>query len=299
MPTTRRFLRCSLRVPLHPLLSWDPLLQPAVKNLVKFASGRAGHLSATGTRRDTRRNATSRGRYALGSCRSLTCLRACQLLPALAQALTACVPQSLLLLRIDRRSLGLSGLTGQVFRKVTKKGFEFCLMVAGETGLGKSTLINSLFLTESEIDDAAARTSAHSRIEQTVQVTASSKNITEGSVHLKLTIVDTPGFADAVNNQDCWRPIVDYINEAYEDYLQDESQVDRTKIVDRRVHCLLYFVNPTGRGCVPASVLAPFLSGPPWPPSIDRAGPPSRWHLAPSSCLRIMHPDLSRSISRP
>ena len=28
-----------------------------------------------------------------------------------------------------------------------KKGFEFTLLVAGESGLGKSTLINSMFLT--------------------------------------------------------------------------------------------------------------------------------------------------------
>ena len=36
----------------------------------------------------------------------------------------------------------------QVHRKSVKKGFEFTLMVVGESGLGKSTLINSLFLTD-------------------------------------------------------------------------------------------------------------------------------------------------------
>ena len=75
------------------------------------------------------------------------------------------------------------------------------LVTTGETGLGKSTLINSLFLTDSDIDDLASRTTAHSRIEQTVQVVATAKSITEGGVNLRLTIVDTPGFADAVNNE--------------------------------------------------------------------------------------------------
>ena len=44
--------------------------------------------------------------------------------------------------------MGFSSLPEQVHRKSLKKGFEFTLMVVGESGLGKSTLINSLFLTD-------------------------------------------------------------------------------------------------------------------------------------------------------
>ena len=45
--------------------------------------------------------------------------------------------------------VGFANLPNQVHRKSVKKGFEFTLMVVGESGLGKSTLINSLFLTVS------------------------------------------------------------------------------------------------------------------------------------------------------
>ncbi|GFR27614.1 septin-2B [Trichonephila clavata] len=55
--------------------------------------------------------------------------------------------------------VGFANLPNQVHRKSVKKGFEFTLMVVGESGLGKSTLINSLFLTdlypERHIPDAA------------------------------------------------------------------------------------------------------------------------------------------------
>lgn len=36
--------------------------------------------------------------------------------------------------------------------------------------------------------------------------------IIEGSVRLKLNIVDTPGYGDQVNNEGCWEPIVRYVS---------------------------------------------------------------------------------------
>lgn len=36
----------------------------------------------------------------------------------------------------------------QVYRKAVKQGFDFTLMVVGASGLGKSTFINSLFLSQ-------------------------------------------------------------------------------------------------------------------------------------------------------
>ena len=44
--------------------------------------------------------------------------------------------------------VGFANLPNQVHRKFVKKGFEFTLMVVGESGLGKTTLINSLFMTD-------------------------------------------------------------------------------------------------------------------------------------------------------
>lgn len=49
---------------------------------------------------------------------------------------------------MDREYIGFASLPDQIHRKTIKKGFEFTLMVAGESGLGKSTLVNTLFLAD-------------------------------------------------------------------------------------------------------------------------------------------------------
>ena len=45
-----------------------------------------------------------------------------------------------------------------------------------------------------------------------------------------------------------WQPIIDYVNEKYDQYLRDESGLNRRNIEDHRVHCCLYFINPCGHG---------------------------------------------------
>ena len=50
-----------------------------------------------------------------------------------------------------------------------------------------------------------------------------------------------------------YKSIVQYIDAQYEKYLQDESGLNRRNIVDGRVHCCFYFINPSGHGSVPVS----------------------------------------------
>ena len=82
-------------------------------------------------------------------------------------------------------------------------------------------------------------------------------------MRLRLTVVDTPGFGDFVNNDDrlaisrhfqilcfdpfsSWKPIVEDIEARFDSYLEQENRVNRQKIVDNRVHACLYFIQPTG-----------------------------------------------------
>jgi cell division control protein 12 len=64
----------------------------------------------------------------------------------------------------------------------------------------------------------------------------------------RLTIIDTPGFGDFVNNQSCWESVVSFIDNQYEDYLENEIQTSRkvTDYDDVRIHACLYFIAPSG-----------------------------------------------------
>ncbi|XP_035034102.1 septin 4a [Hippoglossus stenolepis] len=152
----------------------------------------------------------------------------------------------------DKEYVGFATLPNQVHRKTVKKGFTFTLMVAGESGLGKSTLINSLFLTDLYKDRKVPN--AEERISQTVDIIKHTVSIEEKGIKLRLTIIDTPGFGDAVNNSESWKHIEDYIDEQFEKYFRDESGLNRRNIQDNRVHCCLYFISPFGHGLRPLDV---------------------------------------------
>ncbi|XP_046446172.1 septin-7-like isoform X2 [Daphnia pulex] len=147
--------------------------------------------------------------------------------------------------------VGFANLPNQVYRRAVKKGFEFTLMVVGESGLGKSTLINSMFLAD--IYSPEYPGPSH-RIKKTVQVEQCQALLKENGVNLTLTVVDTPGFGDAVDNSNCWQPIVDYIESKYEEYLNAESRVQRQPMRDHRVHVCLYFIQPSGHGLKPLDI---------------------------------------------
>ncbi|KAF8527875.1 cell division control/GTP binding protein [Hysterangium stoloniferum] len=140
--------------------------------------------------------------------------------------------------------VGFANLPNQVHRKSVRKGFQFTAMVVGESGLGKSTLINTLFNTTLYPRKEALPPIAERP--QTVSIQSISADIEENGVRLRLTVVDTPGFGDFVNNDDSWKPIVEDIESRFDAYLEQESRVNRQKIVDNRVHACLYFIQPTG-----------------------------------------------------
>ncbi|XP_058496605.1 septin 9b isoform X1 [Solea solea] len=153
----------------------------------------------------------------------------------------------------DFSYVGIDAILEQMRRKAMKQGFEFNVMVVGQSGLGKSTLMNTLF--KSKVSRKSVQPNPEERIPKTIEIKSISHDIEEKGVRMKLTVIDTPGFGDQINNENCWQPIMKFINDQYEAYLQEEIHINRKKrIPDSRVHCCIYFIPPTGHCLRPLDV---------------------------------------------
>ncbi|KAJ4488793.1 GTP binding protein [Lentinula edodes] len=131
-------------------------------------------------------------------------------------------------------------------RRSKAKGVGFTVMVVGASGTGRTTFVNTL--CESEVlphkDCDNPETAA---LETSLAIKPVNVDIEEDGLRINLTIVDTPGFGDNVNNDLAFQEIVNYLERQYDDILAEQSRIKRNpRFRDNRVHCLLYFIPPTG-----------------------------------------------------
>ncbi|KAI9867310.1 MAG: cell division control protein [Trichoglossum hirsutum] len=150
--------------------------------------------------------------------------------------------------------VGFDSITSQIERKLLKRGFQFNVICVGQTGLGKSTLINTIFA--SHLIDSKGRLTPDEPVRSTTEIQAASHIIEENGVRLRLNIVDTPGYGDQVNNDRCWDPIVKYIKDQHSAYLRKELTAQRERYIqDTRIHCCLFFIQPSGHALKPIDIV--------------------------------------------
>ena len=138
--------------------------------------------------------------------------------------------------------VGFNTLPDQLVNKHIERGFRFNVLCVGATGIGKSSLLESLFNADFEHSE-------HSHGEDGVRLDVHTYQLQEGGVALNLTLASTVGFGDQLDRQDSMDTVIAYIDEQYDKYLQEELKVTRNMYTyaDTRVHACLYMLPPTGR----------------------------------------------------
>jgi septin family protein len=128
-----------------------------------------------------------------------------------------------------------------VVNREIKRGFTFNILVMGETGVGKSTLMDSLF--KRPLEDVT-----HTHDAKSVGCQVFTHDLEEGGVKLKLTIVHSTGFGDQLDRQQSPESLVGYIQTQFERYLQEELKTSRNlwRLHDSRIHACLYLLQPNG-----------------------------------------------------
>lgn len=115
-------------------------------------------------------------------------------------------------------------------------------------GSGKSTFVNTL--CEAPVFGPRDYNSPEqAALESTVKINPVTVEMEEDGIKLTLTIVDTPGFGDSIDNEAHFDEIIGYVEEQYDHIVAEESRIKRNpKFRDNRVHAVIYFINPTGHG---------------------------------------------------
>ncbi|KAK0225589.1 septin [Armillaria fumosa] len=126
------------------------------------------------------------------------------------------------------------------------KGVQFTVMVVGASGTGRTTFVNTLcesgVLPHKVCDDPH-----HAHAEEPIRIKPHNVELEEDGIRIALTVVDTPGFGDNIDNESAFQEIVNYLERQYDDILAEQSRIKRNpRFKDSRVHALLYFIPPTG-----------------------------------------------------
>ncbi|GFT27386.1 septin-11 [Nephila pilipes] len=153
--------------------------------------------------------------------------------------------------------VGFDSLPYQLVKKCLLENFSFNILCVGETGIGKSTLISSLFNTEMDI--SANFSHKHSA----VSLKSKKYDLKEKEVPLRLIVTETTGYGDQINKENCLESILNFVDSQFEKYLKEELKLNRNiaGFQDTRVHICLYFICPTGHTLKACDLLALKLLG--------------------------------------
>ena len=137
------------------------------------------------------------------------------------------------------------GLSKQVQASLEKYGESITIMVVGETGVGKTTLLSNLLHTP--VEWLGKRTgNIH---QKTIGLNLQGESGSEAGVPFEATLVDSPGWGDTLSLRKSFRVVTRHLDRTYAKALGEEQRIKRT--VRRRheqqrvgVDVVLYIFSP-------------------------------------------------------
>jgi len=144
-----------------------------------------------------------------------------------------------------KEHVGFDSLPDQFVNRVVRDGFVFNIMIVGQTAVGKSTLVDSLF--NSKCPETSTRTHAMKTVDLHVQ----RQELQEKHIKMRLSVAESRGFGDQIDKTGCHESVVKFVDEQFEKYLQEELKIHRASnlsLDDSRIHCCIYMIPPVGHG---------------------------------------------------
>eukprot|EP00184_Porphyridium_aerugineum_P004707 CAMPEP_0184699430 /NCGR_PEP_ID=MMETSP0313-20130426/5705_1 /TAXON_ID=2792 /ORGANISM="Porphyridium aerugineum, Strain SAG 1380-2" /LENGTH=425 /DNA_ID=CAMNT_0027158523 /DNA_START=417 /DNA_END=1694 /DNA_ORIENTATION=+ len=132
-----------------------------------------------------------------------------------------------------------AGLIARKTLDLMSKGEALTIMCVGESGLGKSTLINNLFSRDLE-------KSAAENFLPTLCIVEKEVEFVVDGVPFAVRLVDSPGFGDVIDVNQSFETIVEYLDREYEKMYIAELDAKRSSKPPKfhGVDVVLYFIAP-------------------------------------------------------
>lgn len=128
--------------------------------------------------------------------------------------------------------IDFADIKNQIERREKNRIFEFNLMLVGKIGVGKSTLVKSLFkgLIKPENPDRGAELHEYVNI------------LEENKVRLRLRCIESSNYKKHESKH-----YTDYIDQKLRTFFLNQIRHSSWNIEDQRVHCCLYLIEPYGK----------------------------------------------------
>lgn len=127
--------------------------------------------------------------------------------------------------------IDFADITNQINRSEMNRIYEFNLMVVGVSGVGKSTLIKSLFQGMIKPEESV----------ESPLLNEYTESLQENGVKLRLHCIETSKYKHH-NSAD----YVNYIDKKLNSFFEAQRKQSSCNIQDNRVHCCIYLIHPIG-----------------------------------------------------